>query len=274
LVTSGSVATLGIGAVWVHNTRIRTNWRLKPMKVSDVMTRQVVAARPEMSLRDLALMLSEHRISGVPVLAPGGEVLGVISEADILAKERDGSTVEASPFAWLFGDREAEDRIRHKAATSVAQAMTSPAVTIDQERPLREAAALMLDRGINRLPVTAGGTLVGILTRADLVRAYIRRDDEARTAIREQVLRGTMWLDPDDLEVEVREGVARIGGIVDRRSTANILERLIGVVDGVDRVVNELTWEFDDSGRLPADEGEREPGAASIAARDHPRPLH
>ena len=243
------------------------------MRVKDVMTRQVVTASPEMSLRELALLLSEHRISGMPVVGAGGTILGVVSEADILAKERGHAAVHASALNWLFGERAAPDELRRQAATTVGDAMATPAITVDLDRPLREAAALMLDRGINRLPVTANGLLVGILTRADLVRAYLRRDDEALQAIRDQVIRGTMWLDPDDMIVEVREGVARIAGIVDRRSTAVILARLIGLVDGVDLVVNDLRWEFDDSEISPA-EADREPGAASLTARDRPRPLH
>jgi CBS domain-containing protein len=243
------------------------------MKVRDVMTHQVVTARPGMSLRDLALLLSEHRISGMPVVDGFGTIVGVVSEADILAKERGHSAVHASGLSWLFGERPAPDELRQQAATTVGEAMTTPAITVDQDRPLRQAAALMLDRGINRLPVTANGLLVGIVTRADLVRAYIRRDDEALEAIRDQVIRKTMWLDPDDMSVGVREGIARIAGTVDRRSTATILERLIGLVDGVDLVVSDLRWELDDSETSPAADTDPEPGAASLVARERPRPL-
>ena len=242
------------------------------MQVSDVMTRQVITARPETSLRDLALLLSEHRISGLPVVDGSGAVLGIVSEADILAKERGGAPVHASVLGRLFGEGDRGASLRHREATTVGQAMTTPAITIDQGRSLREAAALMLDRGINRLPVTDHDLLVGIVTRADLVRAYVGRDREALDAIREQVIRSTMWLDPDDLSVTVAEGVARIAGTVDRRSTAAILERLIGLVEGVDSVVNDLSWEFDDSNLAP-DEADHEPGAASLAARERPRPL-
>jgi CBS domain-containing protein len=243
------------------------------MKVKDVMTRQVVTARPEMRLRDLAMLLSEHRISGMPVVDGSGTILGVVSEADILAKERTHAPAHSTGFAWLFGEREAQDELRHHAATTVGTAMTTPALCIDQDRPLRDAAALMLDRGINRLPVTTDGQLVGILTRADLVRAYIRRDGEALEAIRDEVVRRTMWLDPNDLSVEVREGIARIGGTVDRRSTADILERLTRLVDGVDVVETDLHWELDDTVPLPPDDTDRETGAASLVARERPRPL-
>jgi CBS domain-containing protein len=244
------------------------------MKIRDVMTRQVVTARPEMSLRDLALLMSEHRISGMPVLDGAGSVIGVVSEADILAKERGHEPVHGSGLSWLFGERAAPDELRRHAAVTVGEGMTTPAITIDQDRPLREAAALMLDRGVNRLPVIAKGLLVGILSRADLVRAYIGRDEEALATIRDQVLRKTMWLDPDDMVLEVREGVARLGGTVDRQSTATIIERLVSLVDGIDLVVNDLRWEMDDSELSPDGESDHEPGAASLLARERPRPLH
>jgi CBS domain-containing protein len=243
------------------------------MKVRDVMTRQVVTARPEMTLRDLALLLSEHRISGMPVVDGAGTILGIVSEADILAKERGPAPAHGAGLSWMFGQRTAPDELRHHAATTVGQAMTTPAICIDHDRPLREAAALMLDRNVNRLPVLENGLLVGILTRADLVRAYIRRDDEAREAIRDEVLRKTLWLDPDDMRIEVHEGIARLAGTVDRRSTAAIIERLVRLVDGVDQVESELGWELDDSEIEASEAVEREPGAASLAARERPRPL-
>lgn len=152
--------------------------------------------------------------------------------------------------------------------------MSAPAVTIEADRPLRKAAALMVDRGVNRLPVVAGGQLVGIVTRADLVQAYLRLDEEILDLIRDDVLRRTMWLDPGDFDIEVRESVVRIAGTADRRSTARIIERLIGLVDGVTEVQSALEWELDDTTFEPPTEAEREPGAASVISREQPQPLH
>ena len=147
--------------------------------------------------------------------------------------------------------------------------MSAPPVTIDADRSIREAAALMIDHAINRLPVMSDGRLVGIVTRADLVRAYLRRDDDTLRVIRESVLRNTMWIDPDDLRVEVKDGHVRLEGVVDRRSTATILMKLIGLVDGVDRVHSDLRWDFDDT-KLTPPPGDPESGAASLVAREHP----
>lgn len=244
------------------------------MKVSDVMTRGVISVPPAMPLRDVARLLNEHRISGLPVVDDNGDIVGVISEADLLVKQLSRPVSRRLPMEWIIGERHDPAELRRRAATTAAEAMSSPAITIDAERPLREAAALMIDRAVNRLPVVADGKVIGIVTRADLVRAYLRLDDEIQHAVTEEVVRHTMWLDPAALDIEVQDGVVRIAGTVDRRSTARILEKLVGLVDGVVQVESYLGWELDDTHLQPAGETEHEPGAASVSAREHPQPMH
>ena len=244
------------------------------MNVSDVMTRGAISVSPDTPLRDLARLLSERRISGVPVVDADGRCLGVVSEADLLVKQLSRPLSRRLPLEWLLGEAHDADELRRRAATTAAQAMSSPAVTIDVDRPLREAAALMVDRGINRLPVVADGRLVGMLSRSDLVRAYLRLDAEIERAVREDVLRHTMWLDPGSFSIAVQEGTVRISGKVDRRSTARILEKLIGLVDGVSAVQAWLEWDLDDTSLRSAFETEVEPGAASVTARERPPSLH
>jgi CBS domain-containing protein len=244
------------------------------MRVRDVMTRGVVTVPPELSLREVARTLTEHQISGVPVVDEDGAILGVVSEADLLVKQLSRPVSRRLPLEWILGERHDPAELRRRAATTASEAMSAPAVTIDAGRPLREAAAVMIDRSVNRLPVTADGRLVGIVTRADLVRAYLRLDQEILHAVTEDVVRRTMWLDPAALDIDVRDGVVRLGGTVDRRSTARILEKLIGLVDGVALVESMLTWELDDSGIGPGGETEHEPGSASVAARERPQALH
>ena len=243
------------------------------MKVMEVMTRDVVAVSPETPLREVARILSDARISGVPVVDAAGACIGVVSEWDLLAKQVSRPE-SRGPLDWIFGEPRDPDEARRRAATTAREAMSSPAVTIESGRQVRDAAALMVDRDVNRLPVVADGKLVGIVSRADLVRAYLRRDDEIVAAVRDDVLRRTMWLDPADFEVTVHDGIVRVLGHVDRRSTARIIERLIGVVDGVAHVESGIGWADDDSHLTPAALTEREPGAASLVARDHPQPLH
>ena len=244
------------------------------MKIADVMTRDVLSVAPETPLREVARLLSERRISGVPVVDEAGACVGILSEADLLPKQLSRGPSRRLPLEWILGERTDPEELRRRSATTAAQAMSAPAVTIAPDRPLREAAALDHERGVNRLPVVSEGALVGIVTRADLVRAYLRLDDEIGREVREQVLRKTMWLDPTRFSIEVSDGRVRIGGQVDRRSTARIIERLIGVVDGVTEVASSIGWAFDDSHLDLPLETEREPGAASIAARGTPRPIH
>lgn len=243
------------------------------MRVSDVMTRTLIGVPPEMPLRDVARLLSEHRISGVPVIEEG-TCIGVVSEADLLVKQLGRSVSRRMPIEWIIGEHHDATELRRRAATTAREAMTSPAVTIAEDRPVREAAALMVDRNVNRLPVTRDGRIVGIVTRSDLVRAYLRLDDEILRIVREEILRGTMWIDPDTLEVSVREAIVYLSGTVDRRSTAGIIEKLVGLVDGVAQVVSSLAWETDDTHLRPAGAGESEPGAASVTRREPLQPLH
>ena len=244
------------------------------MKVGDVMTRDVTSVTPETALRDVAQLLGEKRISGVPVVDARGKCLGIVSEADLLAKQVSRPSTRRSPLEWILGEQRDPEELRRRAATTAQEAMSSPVVSITPDQPLRDAAALMVDRSVNRLPVLSADRLVGIVTRADLVRAYLRLDEDIERAVSDDVLRGTMWLDPDEFDIEVHEGHVRIRGRVDRRSTARIIERLIGLVDGVTMVDSDLAWELDDS-RLPSPvETDREPGAASITARETPPSLH
>jgi CBS domain-containing protein len=242
------------------------------MNVRDVMTRDVVTVTRETPLIEVARLLGERRISGIPVMADG-VCVGVVSEADLLAKQlsRTGSH---TALDWIFGVRPDPEEARRRAARTAAEAMSAPPLTISPQRPLRDAAALMVDRGVNRLPVIDDGRLVGIVTRADLVRAYLHLDEEIGDSIREKVLRTTMWLEPADFTVDVSEGRVRISGRVDRRSTAQIVQRLIGLVDGVVHVDGSISWELDDTRLAEPLETESEPGAASLADRDARQPLH
>ncbi|MGZ4416323.1 MAG: CBS domain-containing protein [Gaiellaceae bacterium] len=222
------------------------------MRVEQVMSREVLTVAPETSLKDVAGLLSHHRISGLPVCDANGRVLGVISEADILQKEQ-GRTPEGSGlFAWLFErDNEAAAKI---AARTAGEAMTSPAVSIEPGRPLSEAARLMIERSINRLPVVANNELVGIVTRADLVRAFHRSDEEIKHEISDDVLLRTLWFPPERLTISVENGEVTLGGKVDNRSEAELAAAFVSRVPGVIDVHSNLTWSVDDLARRTGSE--------------------
>lgn len=241
------------------------------MKVRDVMTSQVVQVHPETPLKEVARLLAERGISGVPVVDEDRHVLGVVSEADFLVKEQGELAEHPSLVSWLFDHTEIERAEARLHATTAVAAMSSPAITIDADRPIREAAAEMTRHRVNRLPVVQDGALVGIVTRADLVATFLVPDAVLRRRIVTEVLQDTMWMAEDEIEVTVDRGVARLSGTVDRRSTATILERLVSHVDGVVTVDSDLRWELDDRELAPVGELKHEPTAASITARELPR---
>jgi CBS domain-containing protein len=124
--------------------------------------------------------------------------------------------------------------------------MTAPAITIDGSRSVHQAAALMIERRVNRLPVVDAGRLVGIVTRADLVRAFVRSDEQLAQSIREDVLLKSLWIDPDRFEVDVSDGVVTLRGSVERRSTSAMVVRMVEMVPGVVGVTAEVGWTVDD----------------------------
>jgi CBS domain-containing protein len=217
-----------------------------PMKVQDVMSRRVLTVQPGETLKEAARLLTEHRISGLPVVDGDGRVLGVISEADLLVKERGREPRRGGPLAWLIDPLDVVDRLKLDAHV-VGEAMTAPALTIEPGRPVAVAAELMIEKGINRLPVVKNGELVGIVTRADLVRAFARGDEEIAREIRDDVVGRSLWLDGRGISVDVRDGEVVLAGVVDRRSDAEILPSLTERVPGVVGVESDLTWMEDDT---------------------------
>jgi CBS domain-containing protein len=223
------------------------------LTVRDVMTRSVVSVQRSTPLKEVAQALIDNNISGVPVVDVDGAVLGVVSEADLLVKEQGPDTIRHRPLARFLGEsRESQAQLVKLGATTATEAMTSPAVTIPPGRPVQEAAAIMTARGVNRLPVVDDGRLVGIVSRADLVRAYVRSDDELATTIRQDVILRILWLDPALFTVIVKDGVASISGRVERRSTAEMIEHSVRMVPGIVDVHASVSWSMDDRSLEPA----------------------
>jgi CBS domain-containing protein len=223
------------------------------MKVEDLMTGDVRTVSPDTSLKDVAEVLSGNRVSGLPVVDADGRVLGVVSEADILRKEQGRGGRRGGVLGWLLDHDEPDPRLEARTA---GEAMTSPALTIEPGRPAAEAARLMVEKQINRLPVVAEGRLVGIVTRADLVRAFHRPDEEVEREIRDDVLLSTLWIDPSRVSISVSNGEVSLSGKVETRTQAELVEAYVRRVPGVVDVHSELTWTVDDLARRT---GERRP---------------
>ncbi len=225
------------------------------MKVKELMTTDVQTVAPEASLKDAAAGLVSRGISGMPVCDAAGHVIGVFSEGDILSKEHDPGPRRGGVLAWLGVDDPVA--LAKAAARTVGEAMTAPAITIGPETSVSEAARLMSEHGVNRLPVLRRDELIGIVTRADLVRAFTRTDAEIRQEIEKDILERTLWDELHDVEIDVTNGVVKLRGLLASRSDAALLERLTARVPGVISVEAELRWKVDDMSRHVRREAER-----------------
>jgi CBS domain-containing protein len=159
----------------------------------------VISVETGTSLKAVAGLLAKNRISGVPVCDDEGHILGVVSEADIVTKEEGYAPRRIGFLGWLFAPP--PELAKKLDARTAGEAMTSPPVTIDPGARVSQAARVMADRKVNRLPVVREGALIGIITRGDLVRAFLRTDGEIREEILDDVLKRTLWIDPERVEV-------------------------------------------------------------------------
>jgi CBS domain-containing protein len=211
------------------------------MRVEDVMTTEVWKVRPDTLLKEAAEILAKQRISGLPVVDGEDHVVGVLSEGDILFKETGGPGKKSIFDRWLALPLAGLNE--KLAARTVGEAMTAPAVTIGPTRPLAVAANSMIDEGVKRLPVLDDtGRLIGIVTRADLVRAFVRSDEEIAAEIREDVIRRALWIDPDTVQVVVQGGEVRLAGEVETKTDAEMIPELVQRVPGVVSVLSKLRW--------------------------------
>lgn len=212
--------------------------------INDVMTTGVATVREDTAYRAIIDTLAARRIGAAPVVDGEGRVVGVVSEADLLHKiELAGQGEQRRIF---LGRHRAE---RAKAEGQVARDfMSAPAVTCHPGTTVAGAARLMAAKGVKRLPVVDDeGRLVGVVSRADLLKGHLRADDDLRQEIIEQVLGRTLWLAPDAVTALVDDGVVTLRGRVDRRSVAEMAVRITGTVPGVVEVRDDLTYEMDDS---------------------------
>lgn len=209
------------------------------MLVRDVMTEKVFTVTPGTSLKLVATRMLEYGVSGLPVV-DGDDVVGVVSETDVLFKERTAPD-RKGVVDWLvhYGD---DPPLAKLDARTAGEAMTTPAVTIPSGRTVEDAATLMLDLRIDRLPVVESGRLVGIVTRSDLVRAFARSDDVLAQEIREEALLRRFWVGPSAVTLEVDDGNVLLEGRVDTQDLAEAIVAFVERIPGVVSVESKLTW--------------------------------
>ncbi len=203
------------------------------MRVVDVMTRNVEVVETSTGLKDVALLLSAHEISGVPVVEHGVPV-GVVSESDIVAKEQESEAETARRR------RRPLRRRPRTAAVVAADVMTAPPVTVSPQSSAVGAAWLMTEHDVDRLPVLENDRLVGIVTRGDLVRAFGRSDEQIRAEIVNEVL-PALDDSPNDVAVAVADGIVLLEGEVEDELDAQCLPHAVRSVVGVVEVRSDVT---------------------------------
>jgi CBS domain-containing protein len=218
------------------------------VNVERIMTCDVVTVSPETPIKDVAELLVEHRIAGLPVCNADG--VGIVSEGDILWKETGLNPKPGGLIARILDAADGDDL--RVAAQNAGDALTSPAITVQPGATVAQAAKLMIDHAVNRLPVVVDGRLVGIVARSDLVRAFVRSDEAIESEISDDVLLRTLWIDPDTIAVAVAGGKVTLAGEVDNRSTAELVGAYIRRIPGVVSVTSRLTWPIDDLARRTA----------------------
>ncbi|WP_327319561.1 CBS domain-containing protein [Streptomyces sp. NBC_01235] len=226
---------------------------MKPTRTGALMVDDVVTARCDTPFKEVVRLLEEHGISGLPVIDEDRKVIGVISETDLVlrqAREPESAGVRARCRRLLSG------RARHAAAKNRARTaggvMSTPAVTVRADATVAEAARLMTEHRVERLPVVdEEGTLAGIVTRRDVLQVFLRTDDEIQQDVQREVFLNTLWLAPHTVEATVRDGVVTLTGQLERRSEIPVAVGMTGRLDGVVDVVDHLSYRIDDKPAQP-----------------------
>lgn len=216
------------------------------MRVSDVMTTDVLTIGREASLKEAATVMVNGGISGLPVVDDQRHVIGIITEADFVSAEADRSwgRQRRRLLANVFGESNSP------IASTVGDVMTANIETIDRGSSVTEAARRMSDLGVKRLPVvTPDGTLEGIISRADVMAAFARPDDELKFEIESDVIERIMRLEPDSISVAVVDGSVTLSGTVETKSESRLIEELAVRVEGVVGVDSKLMYTHDDTRR-------------------------
>lgn len=217
---------------------------MRELSVESVMTTRVVTARESTSFKELVAIMAEHDVSGLPVVDDENRPIGVVSEADTLAKQEYQGGTRPRP---LWG-RKRRLAWRKSSGLTARDLMTRPAVTIDAKQSVTAAARLLAEKNLRRLcVVNMTGELVGVVSRRDVIGTFLRPDEDIKADVEQGVFRRGMWLFPGTMTVEVADGLATLDGRVQHRTTAQIAGQLTQAVPGVVGVRNRTRYEVDDT---------------------------
>jgi CBS domain-containing protein len=213
--------------------------------VAEVMTTSVAAVAPSTPIPDVAATLHTAAVRALPVLDEGGSLLGVISEADLLAAVA-GPPEQSEQRWWRPRHIHRGVPAAHPGARTAAELMSVVPVTIAPDATVAAAARLMRERGVSWLPVLAEDRLVGVLGRADVLSVFLRSDAAIRSEVLDDVLGGMLVVDPGRVAVDVVDGVVTLNGELDTHGDAEVAVAMVSRIEGVVAVVDELTWKVPD----------------------------
>jgi CBS-domain-containing membrane protein len=240
------------------------------MNVADIMTHSVIGVTPETPIAEVARLMLQHRISGLPVLDPGGAVVGIVTEGDLLRRAETGTERRhARWLEFLIAPGRLAREYADANARKAGEVMSQDVVSVTPQDSLAEVVRLMERRHIKRLPVIEAGRLVGIVSRANLVRALVHNlpkpadkgvagDAEIRERILAEIAKQP-WGPRASVDVKVAAGTVELYGSItdDRERTA--LQVLAENVSGVKAVRDYLVWVEPVSGFIIPTEGSEPP---------------
>jgi CBS domain-containing protein len=219
------------------------------MKASDIMATNVVTVGTTATVQDVASLLFEKHISAVPVTGEKGELLGIVSEGDLLRRAEMGTEKRRSWWLQALKSREAlADEFVKSHSHKVTDVMTHRVITAEPDATLSEIATLLEKNGIKRVPIVKAGKIVGIISRANLIQALasiakpglpgVKADD---ASVREKILaqfKAQPWTKPWMLNVVVHDGIVDLWGVVDSQAEKKAARVAAETIPGV-RLVND-----------------------------------
>jgi CBS domain-containing protein len=223
------------------------------MLIKDVMTRKVVSVLPQATLAQAIDVMMRSNVSGLPVVGENGSLLGIVSEGDLLRRPEIGT--EGPRAGWLeslFRPGHTAESYAHSHGRRVDEIMTTNVVSVGENERLEDAARLMQQHDIKRLPVIRDDKVVGIISRADFVRAlagFVRpsyedqpvRDQAIKAAI-EAELKAEPWSPVGTVGIEVKDGIVELNGVLTNESQRNAVRIIAENADGVTAVHDNLSW--------------------------------
>lgn len=222
------------------------------MKASDVMTRDIISVKPDASVFDAARLMLERNISGVPVTDGAGHLVGIVTEGDFLRRTEMGTQRHRPRWIeFIIGPGKLADEYVHSSGRKVSEVMTPDVYTVQENTPLDEVVRQMERHRIKRLPVMRGNTIVGIVSRSNLIRAFANIAREVKplsaddAAIRERLLSQLSkerWAPVGTIDIFVRDGVVTLSGAIMDDRERQALHVAAENMPGVKKVEDHLVW--------------------------------